>query len=257
VDVMRVIPIPCLSDNYAYLVAAEGRREAVVIDPSEEEPVLAALAREGLDLVAVLNTHHHWDHVGANGALARRYPGIDVYAHRSSLDAKRIEAQTVGVEEGKPFEVAGLRFEVLHVPGHTLDAVAYVVDGAVFTGDTMFVAGCGRLFEGTPAMMYASLVEKIGRLPGETRLYCGHEYTVSNLRFAAHVEPENADVARALASAQDRRSRGEPTVPSTIAEELRTNPFLRVNEPTVRARHTGTDGAAVLGKVREAKDSFR
>ncbi len=254
---MRVVPVACLSDNYAYLVSEEGRREAVVVDPSEAPPVLAALAREGLDLVAILNTHHHWDHVGANEALRDRFGGLSIYGHASDLGQGRIPAQTVGVEEGKPFEVAGMTFRVLHVPGHTLDAVAYVVKDAVFTGDTLFVAGCGRLFEGTPAMMYASLCEKLGHLPGETRIFCGHEYTVNNLRFAAFVEPDNEDVKRALAAAQDTRTRGEPTVPSTMAEELRTNPFLRVDEPSVRARYAGTNGAEVLGRVRAAKDSFR
>ncbi|TKD05154.1 hydroxyacylglutathione hydrolase [Polyangium fumosum] len=254
---MRVVTVPCLSDNYAYLVADEGRREAVVVDPSEAEPVLAALAREGLELVAILNTHHHWDHVGANEALRGRFGDLPVYGHASDLAQGRVPGQTVGVEEGTPFDAAGLTFRPLYVPGHTLGAVAYVVNDAVFTGDTMFVAGCGRLFEGTPAMMYASLCQKLGRLPDETKLYCGHEYTVSNLRFAVFAEPENEDVKRALVAAQDKRSRGEPTVPSTMAEEHRTNPFLRVDEPSLRAKFGGTKGAETLGKVRAAKDGFR
>lgn len=254
---MRVVPVPCLSDNYAYLVAEEGRREAVVVDPSEAEPVLAALAREGLELVAILNTHHHYDHVGGNEALRSRFGGLPVYGHASDLAQGRIPAQTVGVEDGGSFEAAGMTFRTLHVPGHTLGAVAYVVNDAVFTGDTMFVAGCGRLFEGTPEMMYASLCQKLGRLPGETRVYCGHEYTVSNLRFAAFAEPENEAVKRALLMAQDKRSRGEPTVPGTMAEEHRINPFLRVEAQDVRAKFGGTSGAETLGLVRAAKDGFR
>jgi hydroxyacylglutathione hydrolase len=254
---MRVVPVPCLGDNYAYLVARDGAREAVVVDPSEAEPVLAALAREGLELSAILNTHHHYDHVGGNEALRARLGDLPVYGHESSLAEKRIPAQTVGVKEGEFFEAAGLSFRPLHVPGHTLDAVAYVVEDAVFTGDTLFVAGCGRIFEGTPEMMYASLCQKLARLPGETRVYCGHEYTVNNLRFAEAAEPDNEDVKRALADARALRQRGEPTVPSTMASELRINPFLRVDTPSVRARYAGTNGAEVLGEVRKAKDGFR
>jgi hydroxyacylglutathione hydrolase len=253
---MRVVPIACLSDNYAYLVARDGAREAVVVDPSEAEPVLAALAREGLELVAILNTHHHFDHVGGNEALRARLGDLPVYGYESDFAERRIPAQTVGVKEGEPFEAAGLSFRPLHVPGHTLGAVAYVVGDAVFTGDTLFVAGCGRLFEGTPEMMYTSLCDKLGKLPGETRVYCGHEYTVNNLRFAETVEPENEDVRRALADARAKRERGEPTVPSTMADELRTNPFLRVDTPGVRARYAGTNRAEVLGAVRKAKDAF-
>lgn len=253
----RVIPVPCFADNYAYLVAAEGRREAVVVDPSEAEPVLAALAREGLSLVAILNTHHHWDHVGGNDALVEKLGPMPVYAHESSLTEGRIARQSVGVTHEGLFEVAGLSFRPLHVPGHTLDAVAYVTSGAVFTGDTLFVAGCGRLFEGTPEMMYTSLCEKLARLPGETKVYCGHEYTQSNLRFAASVEPENEEVKQKLDIVAGKRSCGEPTVPSTMDEERRTNPFLRVDEEPVRSRFSGASGAEVLAKVRAAKDVFR
>ncbi len=254
---MRVIPVPCLSDNYAYLIVAEGRNDAVVVDPSEAEPVLQILAAEGLKLVAILNTHHHWDHVGGNEALVAKLGPLPVYGHTSSLAERRITAQTVGVEDGKPFDIAGLHFDVAHVPGHTTDAVAYVVNGAVFTGDTLFVGGCGRLFEGTPAMMYSSLCEKLAKLPPSTKVYCGHEYTLSNLRFAAFVEPDNEHVQKSLKNAEEKRNRGEPTVPSTIEEEQRTNPFLRVNEPSLRARFAGETSADVLGAVREAKNNFR
>jgi len=255
---LRVVPVSCLSDNYAYLLFVEGNDEALVVDPSEPEPVLAALAREGKRLVGILNTHHHWDHVGGNLGLVDKLGHMPVYGHKTSLDEGAIKGQTEGLDEGSTFEAAGLSFRVLSVPGHTLDAIAYVVnDEAVFTGDTLFVAGCGRLFEGNPAMMYTSLCEKLGRLPGETKVYCGHEYTASNLKFAAFVEPENEDIKNKIEIVKEKRSRGEPTVPSTMAEELRTNPFLRVDEPSVRARYEGTNGGEVLGKVRAAKDGFR
>jgi hydroxyacylglutathione hydrolase len=255
---MRVIPVPCLSDNYAYLVAKDGAREAVVVDPSEAEPVIAALAREGLTLIAILNTHHHYDHVGGNEGLLDRFGAMPVYAHAS--DKGRVPRQTELVEEGQSFSVAGLTFRPLHVPGHTLGAVAYCVEDAVFTGDTLFVAGCGRLFEGTPEQMHTSLSGKLGKLPAATRVYCGHEYTASNLRFAASVEPESAAVKEKLAAATAARERGEPTVPSTIGDELAVNPFLRCGEPSVRARF-GAEGdpseVPVFAAVRRAKDSFR
>jgi hydroxyacylglutathione hydrolase len=256
---MRVVVIPCLSDNYAYLVAPDTGRDAVVVDPSEAAPVLAALERENLRLVAILNTHHHHDHVGGNEELLAKLGPMPVYAHAS--DEGRVPGQTERVEEGHPFTVARLVFDPLHVPGHTTGAVAYGVENAIFTGDTLFVAGCGRLFEGTPAMMHRSLVEKLGTLPTKTRVYCGHEYTVANLKFAQAVEPGNKHVADRLAKAVAKREAGEPTVPSTIREELMTNPFLRVGEATVRAACEGLPPRAtaidVLAAVRTWKDGFR
>jgi hydroxyacylglutathione hydrolase len=251
---MRVLPVPCLEDNYAYLVTAGGN-DAVVVDPSEAEPVIAALAREGLRLTAILNTHHHFDHVGGNAGLLERFGKMPVFAHES--DQGRVPAQTELVREGRKVEIASLTFEVLHVPGHTTGAVAYFGHGAVFTGDTLFVAGCGRLFEGTPAMMFTSLCEKLALLPPETRVYCGHEYTAANLRFALYVEPDNAAVKEKLDKVTLMRGRGEATVPSTMAEELATNPFLRVREPAVVARFPGATPAEVLGAVRTAKDGFK
>ncbi len=251
---MRVHTVPCLSDNYAYLVHAGGSRDAFVVDPSEAGPVIDALEREGLRLVAILNTHHHFDHVGGNEELRAKYGDLPVYAHRS--DVGRVPAQTVEVDEGRPITVAGLELGPLHVPGHTTGAVSYVVEDAVFTGDTLFIAGCGRLFEGTPEMMSASLA-KLAALPAGTRVLCGHEYTISNLRFARTVEPENEAIARKLEAAEAARARGEPTVGSTMGEELATNPFLRCGEPSVRARFPGANDAEVLGAVRRAKDTFR
>lgn len=252
---MRVIPVPCLSDNYAYLVVRDGSNEAAVVDPSESEPVIAALEREGLRLAAIVDTHHHHDHVGGNEGLRARYGDVPVYAHES--DRGRVPAQSVDVEEGQSFTAAGLEWRPLHVPGHTTGAVAYCVEDAVFTGDTLFVAGCGRLFEGTPAMMHASLSDKLGRLPPATRVYCGHEYTVSNLRFAVHAEPDNAAAAAKLEAAKAKRERGEPTVPSTIGEERETNPFLRCDVPSLRDRFPGETVVDTFAAVRKAKDTFR
>jgi hydroxyacylglutathione hydrolase len=253
---VRVVPVPCLSDNYAYLVHAEGSTDALVVDPSEAGPVAAALAREGLRLGAILDTHHHHDHVGGNEELVSAHPGIPVIA--GATDQGRIPALTRGVSHGETFEVLGLSIRALHVPGHTSGAIAFVVEGTdVFTGDTMFVAGCGRLFEGTPAQMHASLSEAIARLPDAVRVWVGHEYTESNLRFAKHADPDNAAVDASIAWAAALRARGEPTVPSTIGKEKAHNPFLRVTDPAFAARFGGGDPAAVLGAVRKAKDEFR
>lgn len=257
---MEITPVPCLKDNFAYLLRPDGERRALVVDPSEAAPVLAAAAELGLEIAGILNTHHHWDHVGGNEELCKKYGKLEVYGHVS--DAERIPAFSKGVEEGDELSVLGLGFRIFHIPGHTLGAVAYVVEDAVFTGDTLFAAGCGRLFEGTPAQMYESLNMKLGSLPDSTRVYFGHEYTVSNLRFATYVEPSNAAVMEKAAKVAAQRERGEHTTPSTIGEERATNPFMRCDSPEIVKRvesALGTDRSpeAVLGAVRAAKDSFR
>jgi hydroxyacylglutathione hydrolase len=258
---MHITPVPCLRDNYAYLVHATGSKECVIVDPSEAGPVARALDGAGLRPIAILNTHHHWDHVGGNEELVARYGALRVYGHRSDQAQARIPGQTHAVDDAGEFEEAGMHFRVMHIPGHTLGAVAYISAGAVFTGDTLFCAGCGRLFEGTPAQMYESLNVKLGSLPADTRVYCGHEYTESNLRFAAHVEPNNPDVELKAQRVAELRARGEPTVPSTLSEEKRTNPFMRCDSPEIIqsvAARLGADrsAAAILGAVRAAKDAF-
>ncbi|MCA9599174.1 MAG: hydroxyacylglutathione hydrolase [Myxococcales bacterium] len=256
---MQITPISCLRDNFAYLIHADGSDRALVVDPSEAAPVIAALEAAGLTLVGILSTHHHWDHVGGNEELCARFDDLEVYGHASDADGGRIPGQTHRLEHEQTFEAAGLAFRALHIPGHTTGAVAYLVEDAVFTGDTLFAAGCGRLFEGTPAMMYASLNEKLGALPDATRVYFGHEYTENNLRFAAHVEPSNADVKAKAERAAALRARGEPTTPSTIGEERLTNPFMRCDSAEIRhsvkldATATPVD---VLAAVRSAKDAF-
>jgi hydroxyacylglutathione hydrolase len=258
---MRITPVACLHDNYAYLVAEDGA--AVVIDPSEAQPVEAALAREGWTLGAVLATHHHLDHVGGIADLLRTREGLEVVAYHG--DARRIEHVTRPVQDGERIELHGLTFRALHIPAHTSGAIGWVLEReakpyAVFTGDTLFVAGCGRLFEGTPADMFHSLVEVLGSLPDDVLVYCGHEYTEANLRFARHVEPENADVQRAHARAQEARASGKPTVPSSLGEERKVNPFLRSHVRAVRAFAAAgpeVSDVEVLGRVRRAKDAFR
>ncbi len=258
---MRVVPVPCLKDNYAYLVICEASKEAAVVDPSEAPPVLAAAAREGVRLRAVWNTHHHWDHVGGNEAIATENPGIEIVAHES--DRSRVPGQTRGVTEGDRVSVGDVTAEIIHNPGHTSGAVSYVISEprAVFTGDTLFGAGCGRVFEGTHAEMRASL-DKLAALPADTAVYFGHEYTDKNLRFSSAAEPDNAAVKERHRRVQTVRAAGDPSVPSTIAEELDTNPFLRTASETIvstlRERgESDTRGKdAVFAALRRWKDSF-
>lgn len=255
---MHVTVVPCLRDNYAYLTGAPGAREVLVIDPGEAAPVERALAATGLALAAILLTHHHHDHVGGVAELVARHPGIPVLAHHS--DRGRLPVVPHGLNDGDAVEWAGLRFTVLHVPGHTMGAVAYHAPGVVFTGDTLFGAGCGRLFEGTAAELHASL-GRLAELPPETRVYSGHEYTEKNLEFAAHVEPENVAIPARRARVGELRARHEPSVPSTIAEELMTNPFLRVRTPSVQAHVASTSGASpepavVFAALRTKRNTF-
>lgn len=256
---MRVVPVACLQDNYAYLVIASSG-ETAIVDASEAAPVRAALEREKATARAIWSTHHHWDHVGGNEELAREM-GLEIVGHAS--DAGRLPGLSHGVNTGDTVRVGDVVARCIHIPGHTLGAVAYFVDcgaeRAVFTGDTLFCAGCGRLFEGTPAQMHASLARLL-ELPGNTRVHCGHEYTESNLRFAAHVEPSNADVASARERAAGLRATGQPTVGTTLDDERRTNPFLRVRSPEIRSTlgiAADADDVTAFAAVRAAKDSFR
>jgi len=264
---MRVVPIACLSDNYAYLLVCPETKEAAIIDPSEPAPVLRGIeenaGRTGeVKIVAILDTHHHHDHVGGNEEVAKHLGIERVYGHVS--DKGRIPKQSHFLEEGASFTIGSLLVRVLHIPGHTLGAIAYVVtrepnDAVVFTGDTLFLGGCGRIFEGDPPMMHTSL-QKLAKLDGRTQVYCGHEYTESNLRFAAHVEPSNAAIANMRTRVAQLRKENRPSVPATIADELTYNPFLRVTSPEIRKTvgiAENASGAEALGAIRKAKDSFK
>jgi hydroxyacylglutathione hydrolase len=259
---MTIVPIPCLSDNYAYLVVCEETKQAALVDASEAAPVERAVASADVKLAAIWSTHHHHDHVGGNEEVVARFGVPEVFAYAS--DRGRVPGQTRFLESGESFSMGSLSIETLHIPGHTLGAIAYIVSAtgaprAVFTGDTLFLAGCGRLFEGTPAQMHASLAS-LARLGDDTRVYCGHEYTVNNLKFARHVEPSNADVTRAMERASQLRTDGKPTVPSTIADEKKTNPFLRASLPEIRKGVGVSPDASdveAFAAVRSAKDGFR
>ncbi len=249
---MKIVPVPCLSDNYAYLVLDSSEASAAVVDPSETEPVLDALATAGVELAEIWLTHHHWDHVGGIDGLLAEVGEVRVRGSRYDLDHQRIPHQTDGLTDGDRFTFGGFDVDIVEIPGHTLGAIGYVTEGNLFSGDTLFIAGCGRVFEGTMQMMSESLA-KLRKLAPQTKIWCGHEYTVSNLRFAQTVEPDNPDIQMAYELAREQRARGEFTVPGMLAAELRTNPFLRFDDPQV-AR--GRDPVATFTSIREAKNEF-
>jgi hydroxyacylglutathione hydrolase len=244
--------VPCLSDNYAYLI--KDGAHCAVLDPSEAAPVEAALDRLGWTPQFILNTHHHNDHVGGNLALKQRY-GAKVVG--PGKDKARIPGIDIGVDEQSGWQFAGRPVTVLEVPGHTRSAITFVIADSAFTGDTLFAMGCGRLFEGDPPTMWASL-SKLMTLPDTTRIYCGHEYTESNGRFALTVEPENAALAKRMDEVKALRADSRPTIPSTMALEKQTNPFLRAQSAAIRQRlGMEKDGdATVFGEIRRRKDNF-
>jgi hydroxyacylglutathione hydrolase len=254
---LEVVRVPALTDNYLWLVREPESGAVAVVDPAEAAPIERALAERNWRLTHILNTHHHGDHVGGNLAL-KAATGCTIVGPRA--DRARIPGIDVEVGDGERYRFGAATAEVFDVPGHTRGHIAYwfAASDALFCGDTLFLMGCGRLFEGTPAQMWDSL-GKLKRLPGSARIYCAHEYTQSNARFALSVDGGNAAlVARARAVA-DARARGEPTVPGTLAEELATNPFLRADRPELAAA-VGLppgDPVAVFAAVRRAKDQFR
>lgn len=259
---MEIVPIPLLADNYGYLLIEPTGKRAAIVDCSEAGPVLAEVGRRDLRLEAVLSTHHHFDHVGGNQEVAAAIPGIRVLGSRADL--ARVPALTEPLDDGQEFDVLGVRGKAIFIPAHTSGHLAYYFadEGpSVFSGDTLFAAGCGRLFEGSPAQMMSSL-GKLAALPDSTKVWCGHEYTAKNLAFAHELEPGNADIASKLERIRALRAAGKPTVPSTIAEEKRTNPFLRSESAelrtTLRRRFPdlGDDAVAVFAKTRELKDQF-
>jgi hydroxyacylglutathione hydrolase len=255
---MKIIQIPLLRDNYGYLLVCEKTNQAAVVDPSEAEPVLRRVEQEKVELVAILNTHHHRDHTGGNQGLLAKLR-LKVYGHRS--DRARVFGMTDGVDEGEAIQIGEMKGSVFFIPGHTTGHVAYLFENNLFCGDTLFTAGCGRLFEGTPAQMQGSL-KKLMALADNTQIYCGHEYTESNLRFALSVEAKNPKLVARFERVQGLRTRGLSTVPSTLEEEKQTNPFLRWDSQEIQASVTsaapGTrlDPVAIFGAVRKMKDAF-
>jgi hydroxyacylglutathione hydrolase len=253
---LAIHAVPAFKDNYIWMIEDGGN--AVAVDPGDAAPVERFVDERGLSLSAVLATHHHMDHVGGLVALARRF-GCETFGPASEeiagLDHRLAEGDRIDVPG------IGLSLETIDIPGHTAGHIALFGGAMVFCGDTLFACGCGRLFEGTAAQMVASL-GKLARLPGGTRVYCGHEYTLANIRFAEAADPGNGALAARQARESAKREKGAPTLPTTIAEELATNPFLRCDDPAIiasAARHAGKplkDRVEVFAALREWKNSF-
>jgi hydroxyacylglutathione hydrolase len=238
---MEIVAVPAFSDNYLWLVHDEASGETAVVDPGDARPVLAAAEKRGWAISQIWNTHWHPDHTGGNLAIKQA-----TGARISGPAGENIPGRDVGLREGDEVRLGGHVGRVIEVPGHTLGHIALIFDEdrVAFVGDTLFAMGCGRLFEGTPEQMYRSL-QRLTALPPETRLYCAHEYTLSNARFAAHAMPGDAAIAARLAEVEEQRTRGEKTVPTSVAQELATNPFVLASNVEEFAR------------LRRDKDSFR
>ncbi|MGF1496751.1 MAG: hydroxyacylglutathione hydrolase [Elainellaceae cyanobacterium] len=261
---MHIYRLPALSDNYIFLLHDASRQVAAVVDPAEAAPVLEQLESLQVPLVAIFNTHHHSDHVGGNRALLERFPEATVYG--GEVDRGRIPGQQVFLNEGDRVAFGDRPAEVFFVPGHTRAHIAYYFPpapdatgdeavGELFCGDTLFAGGCGRLFEGTPAQMVSSL-SKLRSLPDTTRVWCAHEYTLKNLKFARTVDRNNADLANRLAEVEAARRQQQATVPSLLGLEKRTNPFLRWDQPALQSVAQTEDAVAAFAKIRGMKDRF-
>ncbi|WP_353932857.1 hydroxyacylglutathione hydrolase [Okeanomitos corallinicola TIOX110] len=257
---MQVIRLSALSDNYIFLLSDSQNKIAAVVDPAESEPVIAELKRLDAELVAIFNTHHHHDHIGANQKLAQKFPQLKVYA--GIEDKGRIPGQQVFLQHGDRVEFANRTAEVFFVPGHTRAHIAYYFPpvtpgeiGELFCGDTIFAGGCGRLFEGTPAQMVNSL-SKLRSLPDHTRIWCAHEYTLKNLRFALTVDSQNQELQKRFSEVIAMRQNQESTVPSLLGLEKKTNPFLRWDQPSLQRIAQTTDPVQTFAKIRSMKDKF-
>ena len=242
-DKLQIKLFPCLNDNYGFLIHDPVSGDTATIDTPEAAPIIAAVEETGWALTQIWNTHHHFDHVGSNMALKEKY-GVKIIGPEN--DKARIPGLDIGVTDQQVFKLGAHDVHVIDTPGHTIGHIVYYVPDAkaAFVGDTIFVLGCGRLFEGTPAQMHDSL-QAICALPEDTQLYCAHEYTLSNAAFAKTVEPDNSDLLDYIETAKALREQGIPTVPTTVAMEKKTNPFVRAGS------------AARLGEIRAAKDSFK
>ncbi|KAI4324345.1 hypothetical protein L6164_023892 [Bauhinia variegata] len=254
---LQIELVPCLRDNYAYLLHDVDTGTVGVVDPSEAMPIIDALSKKNRNLTYILNTHHHHDHTGGNVELKARY-GAKVIG--PGIDKERIPGIDICLNDGDKWMFAGHEVFIMETPGHTRGHISFYFpgSGAIFTGDTLFSLSCGKLFEGTPHQMFTSL-KKIMSLPDDTSIYCGHEYTLSNSKFALSIEPENKELQSYAAHVSHLRSKGLPTIPTTLKLEKACNPFLRTSSAEIRRSLNiaeTADDAEALGVIREAKDKF-
>jgi hydroxyacylglutathione hydrolase len=255
---MYIKLLPALKDNYMYLLVDESTKEAAVIDPVEPDKVVQCVADEQIKLTTILTTHHHWDHSGGNDKLVSMVSDLIVCGGDD-----RIPSINKKVKNNDIVKIGGLMVKALETPCHTSGHICYYVESidgssrAVFTGDTLFVGGCGRFFEGTATQMYRALCEVLASLPLDTQVYCGHEYTLQNLAYAQHVEPSNQDILDKIEWAKGKRGNNEPTIPSTIREEMTFNPFMRVKEASVQSHAKCHDPISTMAFLREEKNAFR
>jgi hydroxyacylglutathione hydrolase len=257
---MEIYRIPVLSDNYIFLIHNIQKNIAAVIDPAQSEPVLCQLEKLGAKLVAIFNTHHHWDHVGGNQQLIEHFPDLCVYGGKH--DRGRIPGQKVFLEDGDCVDFGDRMAEVFFVPGHTRAHIAYYFPpttkedaGELFCGDTLFAGGCGRLFEGTPKEMVNSL-SRLRNLPDNTRIWCAHEYTLKNLEFAIDIDKNNLDLKNRFDRVKKMRQQGEATIPSLLGIEKQTNPFLRCDRQDLQLAMNTQDPIQAFTRLRGKKDRF-
>lgn len=244
---MDIIIVPLLKDNYSYILRCPNTNVTACIDPGEASPILDILNNNNWNLNFILNTHHHWDHVNGNLKLKEK-TGAKIVA--SFYDKERIPLIDVTLKDNEEFLLGNIKSNIIYIPGHTMGHIAYFFknEKALFCGDTLFSLGCGRIFEGTSTLLYNSL-QRLAKLPLDTKIYCGHEYTIDNGKFALTIEPKNQDLKDYISKCELLRSKGKPTIPSTIADELRCNPFLRIKNNEDREYN--------FAKLREEKNNFK
>lgn len=252
----EIILVPALSDNYVYIAHDSSKKITMVVDPSEAAPVLAALQAHGWSLTHILNTHHHGDHIGGNQELISIYNPVLI----GPLSEKaRISGMNEMVAEGDEIDIGGHIGSVFETPGHTHGHIAvwFPESDALFCGDTLFALGCGRVFEGTMEQMWSSL-KKLRSIPPTAKIYCGHEYTLSNAKFAISIDPNNQNLQKRIQAFEEMRANGKPTIPSVMIDELDTNPFLRADDKALAAElgMTGLDPVTIFTEIRKRKDNF-
>ena len=251
---MRIEIIPCLQDNYSYLIIDESNNFACVVDPSESEPIINFLKNKNIKLKYILNTHHHYDHIGGNQELKKKYGSVVV---GFKGDSKRIPGIDILLEDNQIWKAENFEAKIMHIPGHTSGHICFnfFKEKLVFTGDTLFSLGCGRIFEGSYEEMFESL-NKIKLLPKETKIYCGHEYTLSNVKFALSIYPDNQDLQKYANWVENQEEEHRPTLPTKLLDQLKCNPFLQCDHEHFQKLYKSTDPIDIFGQMRKAKDNF-